>query len=225
MIGQRWTTRATQREKDGRGPYLPKVSDIKEIKDVKQVALLHGEHRVAGREERADVLQTQELQRQQCRPSVFMLKKWPESFKNPDLRPWEGHRAIQYGQRIKQSIKLQADPVFDRAVFKKRAAAHSYENKSESFSVWKEHNREPCAPSVSLSKRKCGKSAVQHLRRRPRCIQAVYLKPLPSPRLPEMEAEGMSSLPCLWKAWKAEWNQDCWEQSPFIARAHRWRRL
>lgn len=61
----------TEREKDRRGPYLHKVSDIKEIKGVKQVALLHGERRVAGHEECADVLQAQELQRQQWRWSVF----------------------------------------------------------------------------------------------------------------------------------------------------------
>lgn len=63
--------RTTEREKDRRGPYLPEVSDVKQIEGVKQVALLHGERHVAGCEERADVLQAQELQRQQWRSSVF----------------------------------------------------------------------------------------------------------------------------------------------------------
>lgn len=42
--------------------YLAKVSHIKQVEGLKQVALLHGKHRVARRQERADVLQAQELQ-------------------------------------------------------------------------------------------------------------------------------------------------------------------
>lgn len=60
-----------EREKNRRGLYLPKVSDVKEIKGLKQVALLHGKRRVAGHEECADVLQAQELQRQQWRLFSF----------------------------------------------------------------------------------------------------------------------------------------------------------
>lgn len=46
------------------GHYLPEVSDVKQIEGVEEVALLHRKHGVAGREERADVLQAQELQNQ-----------------------------------------------------------------------------------------------------------------------------------------------------------------
>lgn len=52
-----------KREKDCRGRYLPEVSDVEQIEGVEQVDLLHGEHHVAGGEERTDVLQAQELQR------------------------------------------------------------------------------------------------------------------------------------------------------------------
>lgn len=65
----------TERKAARPGPYLAKVSEVKEVKGVEKVALLHGKLRVAGREERADVLQTQELQRQQWRSSVYTWKE------------------------------------------------------------------------------------------------------------------------------------------------------
>lgn len=53
-----------ERVKYRQGGYLPEVSNVEKIEGVEQVNLLHGERHVAGGEERADVLQAQELQRQ-----------------------------------------------------------------------------------------------------------------------------------------------------------------